>query len=81
MLARGSSILSAQTDLRQPVTALCARQQGIGIIVIKNIFATRFVTCAGPFGSEDDFDRIVRSRKIFCYATPAKRDDYVCPKI
>jgi len=55
----------------------CAQQQGIGIIVIKNIFATRFVTCAGPFGSEDDFDRIVGSGKILYYATPAKRGDYV----
>jgi hypothetical protein len=39
------------TNLRQPVPALCARQQGIGIIVIENIFATRFVAHGGPFVS------------------------------
>ena len=68
------------TDLRQPVTAQCARQQGIGIIVIENIFATRFVTHGGPFATEDDFDRIVAPRKTFCFATRVKRNDYARPK-
>jgi hypothetical protein len=79
-LREGSSKLSAQTDLRQPVTALGARQQGIGIIVIENIFATRFVTHGGPFVSEYVFDRTAASGKNFRFATPVKRDDYARPK-
>jgi hypothetical protein len=40
----------------QLITAHTLQQQGIGIIVNRNFFATRLLLSAGPLARERDFD-------------------------